>query len=134
MAAGRARRRRARAATAAASAGRTPPGARAWVRPSAGRPRGPEPVWEPSAAPARRSWLVRRPGARTRQPTTVRAFAGNARGLIYVPPMPEYNLANDLLFRHVDEGRGDRIAVIDDEGSYTYAQVAARARKVASAL
>jgi benzoate-CoA ligase family protein len=46
----------------------------------------------------------------------------------------DYNAAHDLLQRHVDEGRGDRIAVIDDDGRYTYRQVAERARKAAAAL
>ncbi|HEY4243588.1 MAG TPA: benzoate-CoA ligase family protein [Kofleriaceae bacterium] len=45
-----------------------------------------------------------------------------------------YNAAVDLLHRHVAEGRGHRIAVVDDEGEYTYADVAARANRVAGAL
>jgi benzoate-CoA ligase len=46
----------------------------------------------------------------------------------------DYNAAYDLLQRHVDEGRGDRVAVIDDEGSYTYRAVADRALRAAAAL
>ncbi|HEX3758892.1 MAG TPA: benzoate-CoA ligase family protein, partial [Kofleriaceae bacterium] len=46
----------------------------------------------------------------------------------------DYNAAYDLLQRHVDQGRGDRVAVIDDDGSYTYRAVAERARRAASAL
>ena len=45
-----------------------------------------------------------------------------------------YNAAVDLLDRHVMEGRGDRIAVIDDEGRYTYRELAARADRAAGAL
>ena len=45
-----------------------------------------------------------------------------------------YNAAVDLLDRHVLEGRGDRIAVIDDDGHYTYAELAARADRAAGAL
>ena len=45
-----------------------------------------------------------------------------------------YNAAVDLLDRHVLEGRGDKIAVIDDEGRYTYAELAARADRAAGAL
>ena len=54
------------------------------------------------------------------------------------PPRVElprsYNAAVDLLDRHVIEGRGDRIAVIDDRGSHTYAQLQQRADKSAGAL
>jgi benzoate-CoA ligase len=54
------------------------------------------------------------------------------------PPRVElprsYNAAVDLLDRHVVEGRGDRIAVIDDRGSYTYAQLQQLADKSAGAL
>jgi benzoate-CoA ligase family protein len=46
----------------------------------------------------------------------------------------DYNAAYDLLQRHVDEGRGDRVAVIDDDGRYTYRELAERARKAAAAL
>jgi benzoate-CoA ligase len=45
-----------------------------------------------------------------------------------------YNAAVDLLDRHVLEGRGDRIAVIDDDGHYTYRDLAARADRAAGAL
>jgi benzoate-CoA ligase len=54
------------------------------------------------------------------------------------PPRVEfpraYNAAYDLLLRHVDEGRGDRIAVIDDDGRHSYRAVAERARRAAGAL
>jgi benzoate-CoA ligase family protein len=46
----------------------------------------------------------------------------------------DYNAAYDLLQRHVDEGRGDRVAVIDDDGSHTYRAVADRALRAAGAL
>ncbi|MEO6776447.1 MAG: AMP-binding protein, partial [Kofleriaceae bacterium] len=45
-----------------------------------------------------------------------------------------YNAAVDLLDRHVLEGRGDRVAVIDDDGRYTYRELAARADRAAGAL
>jgi benzoate-CoA ligase family protein len=45
-----------------------------------------------------------------------------------------YNMAVDLLHRHVLEGRGDRVAVIDDDGRHTYGQVAERAARSAGAL
>ena len=45
-----------------------------------------------------------------------------------------YNAAVDLLDRHVVEGRGDRIAVIDDDGHYSYRELAARADRAAGAL
>ncbi|MFT3695527.1 MAG: benzoate-CoA ligase family protein [Kofleriaceae bacterium] len=46
----------------------------------------------------------------------------------------QYNAAVDLLDRHVHEGRGDKVAVIDDEGTYTYRELAARADRAAGAL
>ena len=46
----------------------------------------------------------------------------------------DYNAAYDLLQRHVIEGRGDRVAVIDDDGRYTYRAVAERALRAAGAL
>lgn len=46
----------------------------------------------------------------------------------------DYNLAVDLLDRHLDEGRGERTAVIDDDGRHSYRWLAERARRAASAL
>ncbi len=46
----------------------------------------------------------------------------------------DYNLAADLLDRHVIEGRGDRVAVIDDDGRHSYRWLAERARRAAAAL
>ena len=45
-----------------------------------------------------------------------------------------YNAAYDLLQRHIVEGRGDHIAVIDDDGRYTYREVADRSLRAAGAL
>ena len=45
-----------------------------------------------------------------------------------------YNAAVDLLDRHLAEGRGDRIAVIDDRGPSTYRSLAARANRFGNAL
>jgi benzoate-CoA ligase len=46
----------------------------------------------------------------------------------------EYNAAVDLLDRHVVQGRGDKLAVRDDRGAYTYAQLADRANAAGRAL
>jgi benzoate-CoA ligase len=46
----------------------------------------------------------------------------------------DYNAAHDLLERQVAAGRGDRLAVIDDEGSYTYRDVLDRTLRAAGAL
>jgi benzoate-CoA ligase len=46
----------------------------------------------------------------------------------------DYNLAADLLDRHVAAGNGDRIAVIDDDGRHSYRWLADRARRAAAAL
>ncbi|MGB8339348.1 MAG: benzoate-CoA ligase family protein [Burkholderiales bacterium] len=45
-----------------------------------------------------------------------------------------YNAAYDLLERNLRAGRGDKIAVIDDTGSYTYRDIAHRANRFANAL
>ncbi|MEQ1507436.1 MAG: benzoate-CoA ligase family protein, partial [Myxococcota bacterium] len=45
-----------------------------------------------------------------------------------------YNAAVDLLLRHVAEGRGERTAIIDADGRHSYAALADRALRVASAL
>ncbi len=45
-----------------------------------------------------------------------------------------YNAAADLVHRHVAEGHGDRLAVIDDDGRTTYAALAARVDRAAGAL
>jgi benzoate-CoA ligase len=46
----------------------------------------------------------------------------------------DYNAAADLLLRHVDEGRGDRTAIIDADGRHSYAWLADRALRAAAAL
>ena len=48
-------------------------------------------------------------------------------------PQP-YNAAVDLVERNLRAGRADKIAVLDDQGSYTYAQVADRVNRFAGAL
>ena len=45
-----------------------------------------------------------------------------------------YNLAADLVHRHVAEGRGSRIAVHDDTGRHSYAELAERVERVAGFL
>lgn len=45
-----------------------------------------------------------------------------------------YNAATDFIDRHLTEGRGDKTAVIDDHGSYTYRDLAEHANRVGNAL
>jgi benzoate-CoA ligase len=45
-----------------------------------------------------------------------------------------YNAALDLLDRNLAEGRGERVAVIDDAGSYSYAALTERANRFANAI
>jgi benzoate-CoA ligase len=45
-----------------------------------------------------------------------------------------YNLAHDLIERNLRAGRGERIAFIDDSGSCSYAELARRVNRFASAL
>ena len=46
----------------------------------------------------------------------------------------KYNAAADFIDRHLDEGRADNIAVIDDAGSYTYSELALRVNRAGNAL
>ncbi|HEX6530837.1 MAG TPA: benzoate-CoA ligase family protein [Burkholderiales bacterium] len=46
----------------------------------------------------------------------------------------EYNAAADLVGRNLQAGRGGKVAYIDDEGSYTFAELARRVDRFASAL
>ena len=46
----------------------------------------------------------------------------------------DYNAAHDLIERNLRAGRGNKIAVIDDAGQYTYAQLAERVDRFAHAL
>ncbi|HZP86863.1 MAG TPA: benzoate-CoA ligase family protein [Burkholderiales bacterium] len=54
------------------------------------------------------------------------------------PPLVDiprrYNAAVDLIERNLLEGRGDKIAYIDDLGQYTYAELAQRVNRAASVL
>jgi benzoate-CoA ligase len=45
-----------------------------------------------------------------------------------------FNAADDLLERNLRAGRSQKTAVIDDEGSYTYGELAARVNRFANAL
>ena len=45
-----------------------------------------------------------------------------------------YNAASHFIDRHIAEGRGDKIAFIDDKGSYTYAELAARVNRAGNLL
>jgi benzoate-CoA ligase len=49
-------------------------------------------------------------------------------------PPRQYNAAADLLERNLVNGRGDRIAVVDDHGSYSFAELAERVHRCANAL
>ncbi len=44
----------------------------------------------------------------------------------------DYNMAADLLERHVEQGRGERTAVIDADGRHSYRWLAERARRAAT--
>jgi benzoate-CoA ligase len=51
------------------------------------------------------------------------------------PTFPErFNMAHYFLDARIEEGRGDHIAVIDDDGRYSYRQVQALANQVGNAL
>ncbi len=50
------------------------------------------------------------------------------------PPEGCYNAALDLLDRNLAEGFGERIAVIDDAGRYSYGELTERANRFANAL
>ncbi len=45
-----------------------------------------------------------------------------------------YNAAYDLLQRNLQDGRGENIAVIDDQGRYTYKELDQRSSAVANVL
>ena len=46
----------------------------------------------------------------------------------------DYNAAHDLIERNLASGRAGKTAFIDDQGSYTYAELAARVNRCANAL
>jgi benzoate-CoA ligase family protein len=46
----------------------------------------------------------------------------------------EYNAASHFIDRHLREGRSDKVAYIDDRGSYTYADLAARVNRAGNVL
>lgn len=45
-----------------------------------------------------------------------------------------YNAAHDLIGRNLQAGRGDKLAFIDDAGSYTYGELSQRANRFANAI
>lgn len=45
-----------------------------------------------------------------------------------------YNAASHFIDRHLAEGRGDKVAIIDDKGRYTYAELAARVNRAGNLL
>ncbi len=45
-----------------------------------------------------------------------------------------YNSTSDMVDRHVPEGRGDKVAIIDDAGEYTYADLSSRVSQGANML
>ena len=60
-----------------------------------------------------------------------------------VPPSPirpstavprDYNFAADILNRNIDAGRADKVAFIDDRGTYTYGDLAGRVARFANVL
>lgn len=52
--------------------------------------------------------------------------------VINIPP--EYNAAYDLIERNLQAGRAAKIAYLDDNGTYTYGELAERANRFANAL
>ncbi len=46
----------------------------------------------------------------------------------------EFNAAPYFIDRHIEEGRGDKIALIDDRGSYSYSDLLERTNRAANAL
>ena len=46
----------------------------------------------------------------------------------------DYNAAVDFVDRNVEEGRGDKVAVIDESGRYTYADIARRVNRAGNAM
>jgi len=46
----------------------------------------------------------------------------------------DYNAAVDFIDRHLAEGRGGKVAVIDDRGQYTYAELAERVNRAGNML
>ncbi|MBL8632865.1 MAG: benzoate-CoA ligase family protein [Myxococcales bacterium] len=56
-------------------------------------------------------------------------------GAASVPTFPEtFNMADYFLDQRIREGLGDKTAVIDDHGSYTYGQIVERSEQVCGAL
>ena len=46
----------------------------------------------------------------------------------------QYNAANEFIDRHLDAGRGERLAVVDDAGEYRYSELAERVNQAGNAL
>ena len=46
----------------------------------------------------------------------------------------QYNAAHDLIERNLQAGRGGKLAFIDDNGAYTYDELAERVNRWANAL
>ncbi len=65
-------------------------------------------------------------------PALSRADHSTSPPVISIPR--DYNAAHDLIERNLTAGRGDRIAYIDDAGSYSYAALAERANRAADTL
>ena len=78
----------------------------------------------------------------TRDEAKEGAWTGLAPALTQRPDDPplqlnlphEYNAARHFIDRHVEEGRGKKTAYIDDQGSYTYAELAERVNRAGNVL
>ena len=72
------------------------------------------------------------------EPTPIDAALFSEVDLSHAPPrvtVPRrYNAAVDLLDRHLQQGRGDKVAVIDDRGPVTYRALHQQANRFGSAL
>jgi len=65
-------------------------------------------------------------------PALSRADHSSSPPLISIPR--EYNAAHDLIERNLAAGRAGKLAYIDDEGAYTYGELAERINRAANTL
>ena len=58
-----------------------------------------------------------------------------ANSTVDIDEVPEeFNAASYFIDRHIEQGRGEKIALIDDRGSYRYAELFERTNRAANAL
>jgi len=66
--------------------------------------------------------------------TTLFSHADHSHSPPIITLPRRYNAAVDLVDRHLSAGRGARVAIIDDGGSYSFAELAARVNRCANAF